>query len=178
MALSGVIKTAHDSGTITLSDGTGSPITLVMRFDKGDLKFGGVVPGLREAVAITSRGKLRSLRRGQPVYPTVSFSCRVTDFSETGTGTPLDWLAKTTGTPFASRVSTSASIGDLDTTDVIFKMEGTEYGDGADHTIKLEDVHLTMDFEESEDGNTLSLSGTVYGDITNNSTTTYFASPR
>lgn len=178
MALSGVVKTGHDSGTLTLIDATGTPLELVVRFANGDFSFDGVKNSLRETVAVMGRGKLRSLRKGAPVQPTLSFSAHVTDFSETGTGTMHDWMSKTTGTPFASRVSTTAAIGDVDTCHVKFTMEGTSYGDGADHVLMFKDVELEMTFGENEDGNAFTMSGTVWGDITNGSSTTYHAASR
>jgi hypothetical protein len=178
MPLSAVVKTGHDAGTLTLTDASGTPKTLTVRFDRGDFAFDGVKNGLREAVAVVRRGKLVSLRQGAPVFPTLSFSAFVTDMSETGTGTLFDWVAKTTGSPQAARVSTTAGIGDMDTSHVTFTMEGTTYGDGADHTVMFKDVELTMSFAEGTDGNAFTLQGTVYGDITNGSSVTYHTAPR
>lgn len=177
MALSSIVKTGHDAGTLQLIDGTGTPLTLTVRWDKADLNVGDVSGTMREVVAVVGRGKLRSLRRGAPKFPSISFSVHVTEFSETGTGTVLDWEAKKTGTPFASRVSTTASIGDADTYHVKFTMEGTTYGDAADSILQFKDCNGSWSFAEGEDGNTLSFSGTVYGDITDG-TSTVFTAPR
>lgn len=177
MALSSIVKTSHDAGTLTLQDGSGTPLTLVVRWDKADFAINDLVNGLREAVPVVGRGKLRSLRKGAPVFPSISFSCHVTEFTETGTGTVLDWETKKAGTPFATRTSTTASIGDVDTYNITFKMEGTDYGDAADTTIKALDCAGKWSFSEAEDGNSLSFSGTVYGNITDG-TNAIFTAPR
>jgi hypothetical protein len=165
MALSSIVKTKHDAGVLTLIDATGTPITLDVRFDNGDLSIDGLRNGLRDTATFTSRGKTRSLRRTTPVYPTISFTAMVTDLSETGTGTLLDWITKKTGTPFASRVSTSAARGDVDTSHLKFTMEGTTYGDSADGIIQCKDVDFTLQLSEGEP-NTFGITGTVYGDVT------------
>ena len=175
MALSSIVKHSHDAGVIQLSDGTGTPITLNMRYDNADFTFSGLTKDLREVVTYASRGKTRSVRLAAPTYPTGSFSLMVTDFSETGTGTLVDWIAKTSGSPFASRVTTLA-IGDVDCCDVKFTMEGTTYGDSADHTVQLDDVSLSFDFSEGEP-NTITCNFTCYGDIKVNGST-LFTAPR
>lgn len=167
MALSSIIKHSHDGGTIAFADGTGTPLTLTVRFDKADFKVEGVSKDLREVVEYTGRSKTRSVRYGAPKYPTFSFSIDVADLSENGTGTVLDWIHKKTGTPFASRVNTLA-IGEVDTFDITYTQEGTALGDGADQTIKIEDCYVeSWNFNEGEP-NTISLSGKVYGDVSLN----------
>jgi len=161
MTVAAVIKTAVD-GTVSLIDGTGSPLTLTIRFSAGDLNIQGITNGLREAVAIAARGKTRALRKGAPTYPTVSFSAHAADLAEVGTGTIANWDAKTT--PFASRTNT-ISIGDLDCYHVKLTIEGTAHGDGSDQTITCKDVHCTWSFQEGDDGNKFSMQGTIYGDI-------------
>lgn len=164
MTASNVIKTAFDTAVITLTDGSGTPKVLTIRFDDGNFSLSGLQSVARETVAIQTRGKLRSLRCGAVVFPTLTFSAKFCEIAESSAGTIFDWLAKRT--PFASRVSTTTSIGDVDTCDVTFTMEGTDLGDAVDHVIVCEDVHLMLDFAEGNEGDTLSFSGTVYGDIT------------
>lgn len=165
MALSNIVKTGLDSGTLVVKDGTGTPLTLTLRFDRGDFSISGVQQGLREPIAIESRGVLRSLRKGRRSYPTGSMTLWFTDFSETGTGTILDMIHGKSGTPFAARVSTTAAKGDLMTFDLVLTEEGTDYGDSADHVLTMEDVHFSEDYSEGEDGNSITLNYTVYGSL-------------
>lgn len=165
MPLSDVVKTQFDNGTISLSDGTTpTALELTARFDQGSFSVSGIQDALRDIRAYQSRGKLRSLRKGERVFPTGSFSVMLTEFSETSVGTLLDWLLKTASTPFENRVSTTADIGDADTSDVTFTMEGTDYGDSADHAVTFHDMHLVADLSEG-DPNTLTVNWTLYGGI-------------
>jgi hypothetical protein len=165
MALSNIVKTGLDSGTIKIKDGTGTPLELTVRFDRGDFSISGIQQGLREAVEIQSRGSPRSLRKGRRSYPTGSMSLWFTDFSETGTGTIFDMIHGKSGTPFAARISTTVAKGDLMTFDVELTEEGTDYGDSADHTLTMQDVHFSEDYSEGEDGNSITLNFTVYGSL-------------
>ena len=88
MALSTVTKHFTD-GSITLKDGTGTPLTLTVALSVGDLTISGLeTDTLGRAVnAYETRGVLRSLRRGARVYPTVSFSAHLADVTD-ATGRP------------------------------------------------------------------------------------------
>ncbi len=158
-----VIKQAHDGGSVVLTDGTGTPLTITLKFDNADFKLDGVSKDLREVVTYTGRGKTRGVRYGAPKYPTWSCSVQVADLSESSAGTVLDWINKIA--PFTARVSTM-SIGEVDAMTVTFNQEGTSYGDSIDQAIKVEQA--TVDAWSFSEGapNTISLSGTVYGDVT------------
>lgn len=160
MALSGVIKHSLDGGVIKFIDATPTtPLELELRFDNADFEVSGIVAGGRETVAYEGRAKLRSLRKGKPKWPTWSCSVQITELSEATDGTVADWVFKRA--PFASRVSTTASIGDADTFHVEFTQDGVG---GTDQVFLLEDVTWEKGFKEGEP-NTFTLSGTVYGDI-------------
>jgi hypothetical protein len=163
MPASVVIKHFTD-GSITLKDGTGTPVTLVVPFSLGDLSISGMeTDTLGRAVnAYETRGVLNSLRRGARVYPTVSFSCQLADVTDATNTTLLDFVLKRAS--FAGNTSTTAATGDVYTMDVVFTIEGTSFGDAADHVITMEDVHFTIDAAEGEP-NTVSLSGTIYGTL-------------
>ena len=164
MAASAVIKHFTD-GTITLKDGTGTPVSLVVPFSVGDLSISGMETDTlgRTVNAYETRGVLHSLRRGARVYPTVSFSAQLTDVTDATDKTLLDMILKRNS--YSANVSTTAATGDVYTLDVVFTVEGTDLGDSADHVITLEDVHFTADVAEGEP-NTISLSGTIYGTVT------------
>jgi hypothetical protein len=163
MALSTVTKHFTD-GSITLKDGTGTPLTLTVALSVGDLTISGVETDTlgRTVNAYETRGVLRSLRRGARVYPTVSFSAHLADVTDASDKTLFDFILKRGAS--ASNVSTTAGTGDVYTLDVVFTIEGTDLGDAADHVITLEDVHFTSDLAEGEP-NTISASGTIYGTV-------------
>ena len=164
MALSNVVGTQFDSGTVTISDGTGAPLTSVLRFDNADLSASGISETLRGEAAYQTRGVVHSLRSTAREFPTGSASIQLTEFSETATGTALDLLHATAGTPYAARISTTVAKGDLLTFDIIWAIEGTDYN-GNDHTITFEDCRIKWDVAHG-DPNSVTFSWTCYGDIT------------
>lgn len=163
MALSNVVKNQFDSGTIVIEDGTGTPLSVTVRFDQADFSISGLKQVNRGTTAYQSRATVHSIRHTAREFPTGSFSAMVSEFSESGTGTVLDMIHGTGG--HSARVSTTASSGDVITFDITFTMEGTDFGDSADHTFTLEDCEIAYDFAEG-DPNTLSFSFTCYGAVT------------
>ena len=161
--MSAIVKTWAD-GLITFKDGTGTPITLAIAFDQGNFSVSGLKGSLRETVAIESRGELVTLRKGKRSYPTGSFSAHFTEVSKgSGAANLIDALTRKSGTLWASAKSTTEALGDLYTLDIAFTIEGTDLGDGADHTFTLEDCDIAFDFGEAETGDTWSISRTQYG---------------
>ena len=167
MALSSVVKIASDAGTYVLADGTGTPLTHTVRFDMADFTVSAIQQGLKETKAYQSRGKFVSLRKGQRVPLTFSFSYMQSDLSEASSGTTLDFIFGKGAS--SARVTTGRIGGDVVTLDFTVTFEGTTYGDAADQTIKLEDCEFMVDVTEG-DPNTVKLSGTCYGDVYINGT--------
>lgn len=163
MARSTFIKHYEDV-SLKLADGTGTPIELTLLLDTGDISLSGLVDKLRETVAYERKGALQTVRKAARVYPTGSFTCQVSEFSETATGTVLDFLFRTTGTPFAAAVSTLGANAQVFTLDMTITQEGTDFGDAADGTLTLADVDFTVDYSAGEP-NTITLNFTVYGAI-------------
>jgi hypothetical protein len=124
---------------------------------------------LNERVAIERRGQFINLAHGARSYPTVSFSCWFTEFGDSGTapGNILTFLQRTTGSAYASNVSTLGSGAKVPyTVDVTYTIEGTDWGDSADHTFTLHDVDFSIDsFTEAPEGCSIALTGTIYGEI-------------
>jgi hypothetical protein len=170
MALSKIIKHAADGGTIVLKDGTGTPITLTLRYDGADLQLSGLSQYLREHTVYQNRGKIRSVRRGQVTIPRWSLSLEVADLSEATTGTVINWIHKVA--PFASPALVSTiDFGDVFGQTLFYTMEGTDLGDSADQTIEL--TKITIDDYDFTEGspNKLMLRGSVYGDYKVNGAT-------
>lgn len=163
MALSTVLKNFTD-GSITIKDGTGTPLSLTVNFDQGDFSITGLKAKLRETVAYEARGRFKSLRHTTRTYPTFSFTAHAAEFSEDGTGTLADAILRQ-GTVWTAAVSTRGASAEVYTLDVTLTVEGTSHGDSADGTFTLEDCELSVDFAEG-DPNTFSVSGTVYGALT------------
>lgn len=165
MAASTVIKNFTD-GQLTIKDGTGTPITLVVPYEQGNFSLTGLNRKLRNVVAYESRGSRLSVRHTTRNYPAFSFSAFMAQFNAgAAAATVLDALLKGTGTTFAAAVSTLGAAADVYTVDLAFSVEGTDFGDSADPTFTLEDCHCSIDWAEG-DPNAFTITGTVYGAIT------------
>jgi hypothetical protein len=169
MALSTVIKNFTD-GSITIKDGTGTPLEITVALDEGNFTMSGLAAQLSEVAAYESRGSFSGLRHTTRTYPSGSFSAKVAEFSEDSTGTLADAILKQ-GTVWAAAVSTSGASADVYTVDLVFAMEGTDHGDSADATVTLEDCYCTIDFAEG-DPNTFTITFTCYGSISGDITIT------
>jgi hypothetical protein len=159
MAASTVIKHYTD-GSITLSDGTGTPVTLDVPFSTGDLSITGLAQQLREVVAYQTRGVLNSIRLGARTFPTISFTAQIADYSDATDTTAIDFFLKQAA--FSGNVSVSDNATEVYTLDIVLTVEGTDHGDSADHVLTAKNVHCTIDVAEGEP-NTLTVNGTVYG---------------
>ena len=162
MAQSTVIKNFRD-GTLTFADNTGTPLTLPIVYEAGDFSIDNLNEGLVETTAYLDRGEFATLRKTNRVFPSFSFTAHMTDLSD-NTDKLLYDLARKTGA-FASAVSTLGANADAMTYKLTFTVEGTNFGDSADHTMILNDCRITLSFSEG-DPNSFSVAGIVYGTIT------------
>ena len=160
MAASTIVKNLTD-GQLTLKDGTGSPVTLVVGFDMGDFTVSGLAQSLHEVAAYESRGTFKSARRTTRRYPSGSFSLMLTDITDGTDQTVIDFLLKQGS--YAANVSTLA--GDVYCVDLQLDVEGTDLGDSADHQIALSKCHCVVDVAEG-DPDTITVNYTCYGSVT------------
>ncbi len=152
------------AGAITISDGTGTPLSITVALGNGDFSIENLAAVLNEVNAYETRGKFSGLAHTNRVYPTFTFSAKVAEFSEDTTGTLADAILKN-GTVWSAAVSTLGTGAKLPyTVDIAFALEGTDYSN-ADTTATMADCYCTIAFAEG-DPNTFSISGTVYGAIT------------
>lgn len=145
-------------GTIVIKDGTsGTPLEVTVLAALGDFSASGFKAGGNYETAVTQvRGEVHSIRRTNRIFPTISFSLLISEFSiDTGENV-IDLLEGTED--YAARVSTN-SLGDVITFDIEFTMD---VPGGTETTWTFEDVEITYDFAESE-ASSLTLNGTVYG---------------
>lgn len=161
MPASTVIKHLYD-GSITLSDGTGVPVTLVVPFSQGDLSVSGIQETQNAVVAYETRGTLHSVRHAARTYPTGSFSFMIADYADATNNTVVDYVTKANS---YSGNATTLTGSDVYAIDIILTVEGTDLGDATDHTITLTDCVCTMDIAEGEP-NTGTINFTCYGTVT------------
>lgn len=162
MAVSSVVKNFRD-GTILIEDGTGTPLAVTVQYEAGDFSITGLNQGNVEATTYLDRGELGSVRKTSRTFPTFSFSAHMTDLSDNTDKLLYDAVNKTGA--FASAVSTGGTASDVYMLKVTLTIEGTNFGDSADHVMIMNNCHLSIDFAEG-DPNSFSLNGTVYGAIT------------
>ena len=165
MALSTIIQTSRH-GSLTLLDGTGTPLTYSVRYDKGDFSVSGLSPDMAEIITFAARHVHIGHAKGAPTYPTVSFSMFITDYSETSSGTIQDFLHATSGTPYAARTSVASNYDGF-ACDIRWDAD-TDEDASVDNTLTFEGCVITgYDISEADDGTTLTVNATVYGDGTN-----------
>ena len=160
MAISSKPKNFRD-GTISLSDGSGSPITLTVQYEAGDFSIDNVMQSSTEVETYLDRGSFHNVRKTNFAPATFTFTATMTDLSDATD--KLLWDAVNKKGAFSAGVSR----GDTDVWLLLvgLTIEGTDFGDAADHTLVLDKCHLTIAFAEGSP-NTFTVNGTVYGDIT------------
>jgi hypothetical protein len=162
MPYSSVVKSRRD-GKITLKDGTGSPVTLIVEYEEGNLSF---EQPLADQTVIRDRSVIANVRKGddQPITGTFSFYFRqftdaanpgsVRDFI-TGSGNySANISTGATGSPYVEEFAHTIS----------FLIEGTDLGDASDHEAVFSKCVSSLSFAEGE-SDTWTLSFTCYGGI-------------
>jgi hypothetical protein len=162
MASSNVVKNFTD-GTITLKDGTGTPISVTARFTEGDLAIDRLQEQLNEVVAYEARGVLTSVRHTSRFYPKITFSAQMSEFTSVTANNLADAILKNGA--FAAALSTLGTAADVYTLTITISVEGSNFGDSADHTATFADCHCQIAFAEG-DPNKWTISATCYGAIT------------
>ncbi len=161
MAASTVIKNFRD-GTILFADGTTpTPLSVTVTLEGGDFSLTGLNQGNLEATTYLDRGDLGSVRLTSRSFPSFSVTCHMADLSDATDKLIWDAINKTGA--FSSALSTITG-SDVYGLKITLTIEGTNFGDAADHTIVMNGCHCTIDFSEG-DPNTFTISGIVYGTI-------------
>lgn len=163
MALSAIVKNFR-SGTITLADATGTPISMTVAYESGDFALSGVMQGQMEIAMYLDRGDFASIRKTNFTPATFSFTAHMTEISDATNKNLMDVVGKTGA--WASGVSAAGTGADaVWTINATWTIEGTDAGDASDHVVALANCHCKIDAKEG-DPNSFSISGTVYGAIT------------
>jgi hypothetical protein len=162
MAASTVIKNFRDA-TVVFADGTTpTPLSLTLTLESGDFALTGLNQGNTEATTYLDRGELGSVRLTSRTFPTFTVSCHMADLSDATDKLIWDAINKTGAFSAAQSTILGSDVYGLKVT---LTIEGTNFGDTADHTIMMIGCHCTIDFAEG-DPNSFTINGTVYGTIT------------
>lgn len=148
MALESSITKQLQDGTLTLIDGAGA--TLELAKAQGDFSVSGLQQDQRSPNVYRPRGQRtnQTLRKGNHVDPTGSFSVELDGMNDAVLQTVIDFVLKQGA--YAGNTSTTAAEGDLYTLDIQWDEEGISLGDAADHQLVLEDSHIVLDIAEGE----------------------------
>lgn len=161
----------HSSHTWT--DGTAmTALTHTLDTEQGNMQIAGVQIGLRNVGVYQRKGQVVSIAYEDRAFATASISANLGVWTDTSSGTALDFLLAASGGPYASRASTLAPSGATAanvpfTFDWATTLEGTNFGDGADLSGTLEDF-LIRDISPLNEGSpsTLNYSGECLGALT------------
>lgn len=134
-------------GTLTLSDATGTPITLTVAYEDGDFSWDGMEEGYFEVEIFYDRGTPYNARKTKIHDLTWEFSAHATDFTDATEKTILDAVLKKGA--FASGVSQLGSTADVWALKVNFVAERSNYTSGAtDSSLTIAKNRLRVGFAE------------------------------
>lgn len=164
MAISDFVKNSCH-GSLTLADGTGTPVTLPVLYDLGDIAVTGLSgPRLNEVQDFERRGKYISSAYAGRRYPTFTMSAYLTGEGASAPGSLQAFLFQ--GTPYTANISTLGS-GRVYAVKATLTIEGTDFNDAADwSTIFNNCVPTDTGFGEAMDGDKFTFSLSVKGAIT------------
>lgn len=153
-------------GRLTISDNAGN--SLVLPFTRGDFTLGPLPAKLNEIVKHRARGKRVSESYGEKIDPAVSFSLWLTNIigaNSTPPGTLAEFMASAGA--YASNVPTSGDAPNTPPTfNLLFEMLGAQLvATEATESVLMRDFYGSLSIEEADDGNVISCSGEVMGDI-------------
>ena len=157
-----------------MADNTPStPLSATFGLFTGEVAVGNFQRKRRAGIAHHVRGKFVGVRHGDIEFPTFTLTIKLTNFSgavDAAGGTsisPHDVFNRDGA--WAAAVSTLAvnlGGGDVFCVDVTLAGEGTDIGEGSDHSITLGAVHGVPSFSFSGEDAMWTIECTVYGDIT------------
>ena len=162
MAYSTVPKVRRD-GQLTLKDGTGSPVQLVVAYEEGNMSFD---TPLDDQIVIRDRSIISTVRKGDEQPITGSFSFFFREFTSADVGGVRDFVSGSNA--YSANVSTGttgAPYVEHYCVDIVFEAEGTDLGDAADHSATFSKCVCSLSFSEG-DPDVWSLSFTCYGGVT------------
>jgi len=164
MAYSTVPKTKRD-GKIELIDGTTPTATVLeVAYEDGNFTFSD--PQQFSELVVMDRGNFSAIRKQDEQAKTGSFSFHFRQFTDgSEAGSIRDFINKsgnytgntstgTSGTPYVEHY----------TIDILYTAEGTDFGDDADHTVRLSKCVCSLDFSEG-DPSSFTLNFTCYGGV-------------
>lgn len=147
-------------GTITVSDGAGTPLTVEVKYEDGNLSIDDLAAGNWEIQKFEDRGTPYALRATTKKEVKVSFTCHAVNL--TGANSVLEairktgtWAAATSTLPIASGGS------EVHCVQVSWAGERSDFGATADAAVVLKKCRLVGSLKEGTPGE-LSFQGSAY----------------
>ena len=153
MALSDILGIFRDGALTGTDDKAGTANSAAVTYYNGDLAIDGLVPGGRETLPFQGPEGLRALRKGNRVFPTISFTGDVAALSNSFVELAF---GRTSGF-----VSVTADIGDDTAIDLSWS---ADYSTDT-RTATFDDCVLTSYKIEEGQPNRASFTFTVYGPV-------------
>jgi len=154
VALSDILGIFRDGSLTGTDDKSGTPNSATVTYYNGDLAIDGLVPGGRETLPFQGPEGLRAIRKGNRVFPTLSFTGDVAALSNAFVELAF---GRTSGF-----VSVIADIGDDTGIDLSWS---ADYSTDT-RTATFDDCVLTSFKIEEGEPNRASFTFTVYGPVT------------
>lgn len=152
----GMTRNLRD-GVLVINDGGGSPETLTIAVDEGDIR----IEEVSNAVEVLDRGVLDHVREGDQEPVTVEFSLKFQEFiADTGAASPTPYEAlRKIGN--ASAWASTRGVGEKYCLNLIFTIASP--AGAPNEVVTLADFyHTRIAFAEGADYNTLSVSGRAW----------------
>jgi len=149
-------------GTITISDGAGSPLTFEVAYEDGDFSSPEMAEAFEEVLEFEDRGTTYAARKVGRKSQDFSFSCHALRFARDASGSNvqiMDVILKLNA--WSAATSTAATYSDAHMVKVVFKAERSDLGETNDSTITLKFCHLRAGFQEGTPGK-FSISGRAF----------------
>ncbi len=159
MAISTVPKIFRD-GTLKLEDATGgTPLSVTVSYTDGDFEVSEFSEAHMSVVEFKDRGIPYNLRKTERDNIAFSFSAHFTDLSDATERTLLDIVCKQNS--FSAGVSVLGANADVWALKLTWTVEGTNYGDAADHVLTLAKCRVRAAISEGTP-NKFSIKGVAY----------------
>lgn len=157
MAESNISKTFRN-GKVTKYDG--AALSFEFSYEDGDFSFGAEKAG---RTVVYDRGEIVGLRKANDPVLTASFTVDMRQFASVADANPIDAMEWTGA--WAAGVSTGGTNFEFNVGTYKFVVQGTTYGESADHVLTVSKVFETWDFKEG-DRNKITVKLEIYGGYT------------
>jgi hypothetical protein len=159
MAVSTIVKTKRD-GTLTIKDGTGTPLELVIAYEQGDLNISIPGPTVNAYLDRGQFGATPALRYGDDQPITGTFTAYLRHPTDASDEVLLDLLTQSgqIGTNWVSTLGANAEVAAYT---LVFAIAGLSLGDSANYSITCNHCVFSGSVGEG-DPNSISVSFTSY----------------